>query len=88
MLPGATWEPVHELRATPDGQTVALASFAVVMQTTGEDWLDAKLSPSPSATASPETHPLPPTRSASAGSARQRDSSPPPGVIHDPVDEG
>ncbi|MBI4664056.1 MAG: mucoidy inhibitor MuiA family protein [Verrucomicrobia bacterium] len=44
LLPGATWEPVHELRATPDGRTVSLTSFAVVMQTTGEDWTDAALS--------------------------------------------
>jgi uncharacterized protein (TIGR02231 family) len=44
MLPGATWEPVHELRATPDGRTVALSSSAVVMQTTGEDWTGVNLS--------------------------------------------
>jgi len=44
MLPGATWEPVHELRASTDAKTVNLASFAVVMQTTGEDWIDATLS--------------------------------------------
>ncbi|MEM9691001.1 MAG: mucoidy inhibitor MuiA family protein [Myxococcota bacterium] len=42
--PGATWEPVHELRAGqahPDA--VALTSFAVVTQTTGEDWRNAAL---------------------------------------------
>jgi len=44
MLPGATWEPLHELRASADAKTVNLASFAVVMQTTGEDWIDAMLS--------------------------------------------
>jgi uncharacterized protein (TIGR02231 family) len=44
MLPGATWEPVHELRASPDGRTVALASYAVIMQTTGEDWTGVNLS--------------------------------------------
>ena len=38
MLPGATWEPVHELRATPDGKAVALSSHAVIRQTTGESW--------------------------------------------------
>jgi uncharacterized protein (TIGR02231 family) len=38
MLPGATWEPVHELRAGGAGDRVALASFGVVTQTTGEDW--------------------------------------------------
>ena len=43
MLPGATWEPAHELRAQPDSKAVDLASFAVVMQTTGEDWSGVKL---------------------------------------------
>ena len=43
MLPGATWEPVHELRAVPGGKTVALASHAVVMQTSGEDWTGVNL---------------------------------------------
>lgn len=44
MLPGATWEPLHELRASLDANTVSLASFALIMQTTGEDWIDATLS--------------------------------------------
>jgi uncharacterized protein (TIGR02231 family) len=44
LLPGATWEPVHELRAGVRGGPVTLASFAVVQQTTGEDWSDVKLS--------------------------------------------
>ena len=43
MLPGATWEPVHELRAVPGGKTVTLASYAVVMQTSGEDWTGVNL---------------------------------------------
>jgi len=42
MLPGATWEPLHELRTT-DGTAISLASFAVVTQTTGEDWAGANL---------------------------------------------
>ncbi len=37
MLPGTTWEPTHELRATQDGRSVELTSYAVVSQTTGED---------------------------------------------------
>jgi uncharacterized protein (TIGR02231 family) len=41
LLPGAAWEPVHELRASPDGKSVKLYSFAVIRQTTGEDWTDA-----------------------------------------------
>jgi len=42
MLPGATWEPLHEVR-TADGTAIRLASFAVVTQTTGEDWEGANL---------------------------------------------
>ena len=45
MLPGATWEPAHELRAsTADPGTVQFASHAVVSQSTGEDWDGAELS--------------------------------------------
>ncbi len=43
MLPGTTWEPVHELRAVQDGNTIEMASFAVVSQTTGEDWTGVNL---------------------------------------------
>jgi len=43
MLPGATWEPGHELRAAPGAKSVTLASYAVVSQTTGEDWTGAAL---------------------------------------------
>jgi uncharacterized protein (TIGR02231 family) len=43
--PGATWEPMHELRASAaDPDAVELSSFAVVTQTTGEDWSHAELS--------------------------------------------
>lgn len=43
--PGATWEPMHEVRATAaDPDAVELTSFAVVTQTTGEDWSHAELS--------------------------------------------
>jgi uncharacterized protein (TIGR02231 family) len=38
MLPGTTWEPVHELRASQDGAAASMSSFALVTQTTGEDW--------------------------------------------------
>ena len=45
MLPGATWEPMHELRAsTGDGKTVEVISYAAVAQTSGEDWGGAELS--------------------------------------------
>ncbi|MDI1435752.1 mucoidy inhibitor MuiA family protein [Polyangium sorediatum] len=43
--PGATWEPMHEVRASAaDPDWVELTSFAVVTQTTGEDWSHAELS--------------------------------------------
>ena len=43
--PGATWEPMHEMRAAAaDPDSVELTSFAVVTQTTGEDWSNAELS--------------------------------------------
>ena len=45
MLPGATWEPMHELRAsTTDAGAVEVISFAAVTQTSGEDWGNAELS--------------------------------------------
>lgn len=42
FLPGATWEPVYEMRA--EGNNVQLSAFARVTQTTGEDWTDVALS--------------------------------------------
>ena len=45
MIPGATWEPMHDLRvSTSDSKTAGLTSFAVVTQTSGEDWRNAELS--------------------------------------------
>lgn len=45
LLPGATWEPVHELRSVgPSPTNVSISSWAVVSQTTGEDWAGAELS--------------------------------------------
>lgn len=44
MTPGAAWEPAHELRASgPRPDKVEVTSYAVVSQTTGEDWTDAEL---------------------------------------------
>lgn len=43
-LPGATWLPVHEVRSTNGDPSLALTSYAEVMQTTGEDWTGAKVS--------------------------------------------
>jgi uncharacterized protein (TIGR02231 family) len=45
MIPGVTWEPMHDLRvSTADGKTAEVVSFAVVTQTSGEDWRDVELS--------------------------------------------
>jgi len=41
-LPGATWEPVHDVRVIGQ-QQVKLISFARVRQTTGESWENATL---------------------------------------------
>jgi uncharacterized protein (TIGR02231 family) len=44
MLPGATWEPVHELRVSgTQANAVEVVSFAQVTQTSGEDWGQAEL---------------------------------------------
>jgi uncharacterized protein (TIGR02231 family) len=44
MLPGATWEPMHEFRASAaDPKSVQVTSFAVVTQTSGEDWNHAAM---------------------------------------------
>ncbi|HEY3355692.1 MAG TPA: mucoidy inhibitor MuiA family protein [Polyangia bacterium] len=44
MIPGATWEPMHDLRvSTADAKTAEVDSFAVVTQTSGEDWRDVEL---------------------------------------------
>jgi uncharacterized protein (TIGR02231 family) len=44
LLPGATWEAAHEIRASDsDPAKVELTSYAVVTQASGEDWDDAEL---------------------------------------------
>ena len=45
MMPGATWQPMHELRASTQKKSkVEVISYAVVTQTSGEDWGQAELS--------------------------------------------
>ena len=44
LLAGASWEPAHELRTEKEGGNVSILSYAVVRQSTGEDWGSAKLS--------------------------------------------
>ncbi len=44
MLPGATWESVHDVRTSDsDPTSVDVSSYAVVSQASGEDWDDAEL---------------------------------------------
>lgn len=43
LTPGATWEPVGELRAEGD-KSMSLVQYASIVQTTGEDWEGAALS--------------------------------------------
>jgi len=44
MLPGATWEPMHEFRVSQaNPRAVEVTSFAVVTQTSGEDWNRAEM---------------------------------------------
>jgi len=44
LTPGATWEPLGEVRASKGGAAISLAQLALVSQTTGEDWAQARLS--------------------------------------------
>ena len=44
LLAGASWEPAHELRTEKEGGNVSILSYAVVRQSTGEDWDASKLS--------------------------------------------
>ena len=45
MIPGVTWEPMHDLRvSTSSARTAEVVSYAVVTQTSGEDWQNAELS--------------------------------------------
>ena len=76
MLPGATWEPVHELRAADSSPTtVEVTSFAVVTQASGEDWDHAELTfstqSSTAAARIPELEALNPRRDPGGDSSRR-----------------
>jgi hypothetical protein len=43
LVPDATWRPVYEVRLDPSKEQVSLALSAVVIQQTGEDWPEARL---------------------------------------------
>ncbi|MCX6355496.1 MAG: mucoidy inhibitor MuiA family protein [Candidatus Aureabacteria bacterium] len=43
MINGASWEPVHDIRADRQGGSVDLTYCGEVRQTTGEDWTDVEL---------------------------------------------
>lgn len=58
QTPGATWETMHELRATSATPgAIELTSYAVVTQTTGEDWNRAQLSFSTQSASDPDRIP-------------------------------
>ena len=68
MLPGATWEPVHELRAGNGSTNLALTSYATVTQSTGEDWNGVALALSTQRSA--ETMKIPELQGLLLGSSR------------------
>ena len=43
LVGGASWTPAYEARAEEAANAVDLSTWATVMQTTGEDWKDARL---------------------------------------------
>lgn len=57
LVPGASWRPSYDLRASEDLAGVALTAHAVIRQSTGEDWEDAALTVS---TAQPHLGASPP----------------------------
>ncbi|MGF1448670.1 MAG: mucoidy inhibitor MuiA family protein [Opitutales bacterium] len=57
MLPGASWEPAHELRVANGGGEVRFVSYAVVSQTTGENWDGAELTFSTQSSSAPQRIP-------------------------------
>lgn len=63
VVPGATWRPEYDLRFSAKGGTgngrVALTVGAIVTQSTGEDWTDAKLALSTSKPRLGSAAPLP-----------------------------
>ena len=67
LTPGATWEPLGELRTSAGEDKVTLAQFAQVVQTTGEDWDGAAISFSTQRSA--ETLNVPEVRSLLLGEA-------------------
>src|SRR5579871_3687197 len=44
LTPGAAWEPLGEVRVTKRGSALTVLQYAMVTQTTGEDWSNAQLS--------------------------------------------
>lgn len=44
VLTGAKWYPVYDVRVSPDDKSVDMVYYAMVAQSTGEDWKGVKLS--------------------------------------------
>ncbi len=57
MLPGASWEPAHELRVANGSGGVRFVSYALVSQTTGENWDGAELTFSTQSSSAPQRIP-------------------------------
>ncbi len=57
LVPGAGWRPLYDIRALADEGEVEITGYAQIVQRTGEDWEDVKLSVS---TARPQIGGTPP----------------------------
>eukprot|EP00037_Helgoeca_nana_P022149 m.225530 g.225530 ORF g.225530 m.225530 type:complete len:646 (-) comp25904_c0_seq1:89-2026(-) len=62
MVRGASWLPSYDLRASVEPASIQLTYFGMVKQSTGEDWINAKVSLSTASPASAGTPPAPPTK--------------------------
>ncbi len=69
LVGGASWTPAYEARAEEAANAVDLSTWATVMQTTGEDWKDARLLLS---TAVPSQNATPPELKSLVVSALER----------------
>mmetsp|Transcript_62201 Transcript_62201/g.86482 ORF Transcript_62201/g.86482 Transcript_62201/m.86482 type:complete len:628 (-) Transcript_62201:1876-3759(-) len=62
MVRGASWLPSYDLRASVEPPSIQLTYYGMVRQSTGEDWINARVSLSTAAPASAGTPPAPPTK--------------------------
>lgn len=62
QVSGASWHPSYDLRASMDPASIQLTYHGMVKQSTGEDWIDARVRLSTALPASAGTPPVPPTQ--------------------------